>query len=466
MRALLSSKEVFLIISQDQSTVQELEALGTAWRPVLQDFVQEGGVVIACSYARDEHLILNNGGLISLTKTGASRTATLVQPAADPLNQEVKTPFVGHYIAQYSTTNGQVALQTLSGSAVVISRDLGAGRAVMIGTDYSTNRTEMDQVIANVMRGVEGRSDQAVAVKPRVSGYFGNGVWSGTLGVQNVSPSVVLHADDGSDAFVFVDSDVRPSPKWLRHLVAPLQNDNVGAATGYRWFISDRPTFASEMRSAWNASIASALGPNTKTNFCWGGSMAIRRDVFERIDMREKWCGTLSDDFAVTRAMNEAGMDIVFVPQALTASVEDCTFREMLEFTTRQMKITRVYAPHLWLLSFVGSGLFILTMKGAFLIEMFRNKTDFAVLAALATISLVSIFSIGKSWLRLKAVKLVLTKYDTELNKQFWPQMTFWLLTPAIFFYNSFAALISRQMTWRGIKYELKSPTETVIITD
>ena len=278
--------------------------------------------------------------------------------------------------------------------------------------------------------------------------------------------ATVLHADDGSDAFVFVDSDVRPSPKWLRHLVAPLQNDNVGAATGYRWFISDRPTFASEMRSAWNASIASALGPNTKTNFCWGGSMAIRRDVFERIDMREKWRGTLSDDFAVTRAMNEAGMDIVFVPQALTASVEGCTFLEMLEFTTRQMKITRVYAPYLWLLSFVGSGLFILTMKTAFLIEMFRNKTDFAVLAALATISLVSIFSIGKSWLRLKAVKLVLTKYDKELKKQFWPQMTFWLLTPAIFFYNSFAALISRQMTWRGIKYELKSPTETVIITD
>ena len=30
------------------------------------------------------------------------------------------------------------------------------------------------------------------------------------------------------------------------------------------------------MSSAWNASIASALGPNTKTNFCWGGSMAGR----------------------------------------------------------------------------------------------------------------------------------------------------------------------------------------------
>ncbi len=116
------------------------------------------------------------------------------------------------------------------------------------------------------------------------------------------------------------------------------------------------------MRSAWNASIASALGPNTKTNFCWGGSMAIRRNDFMQTEMREKWQGTLSDDFVVTKALNEAGLPIIFVPQALTASVEDCTFSELLEFTTRQMKITRVYAPHLWKLSFIGSGVFNIVM--------------------------------------------------------------------------------------------------------
>jgi cellulose synthase/poly-beta-1,6-N-acetylglucosamine synthase-like glycosyltransferase len=276
----------------------------------------------------------------------------------------------------------------------------------------------------------------------------------------------VLHAADRSQAFVFVDSDARPSSDWLRYLVAPLSQEEVGAATGYRWFISKDPSFASEMLSAWNASIASALGPNTKTNFCWGGSTAIRRDVFDRIDMREKWRGTLSDDFALTRAVKEAGLSIVFVPNALTASVENCSFRELLEFTTRQMKITRVYAPQLWLLSFFGSALFVSVMKAAFLIEMFRQTTDFAVFAALAMITLVTIFSTAKAWLRLKAVKLVLTKYKTELDRQFWPQITFWLLTPALFFYNSFAALLSRRMTWRGITYELKSPVETVIIAD
>src|SRR5688572_19960670 len=126
----------------------------------------------------------------------------------------------------------------------------------------------------------------------------------------------VLHADPGSEVFVFVDSDSRPSPDWLRNLVAPLADERVGAATGYRWFISKRVTFASEMRNMWNASIASALGRNRASNFCWGGSSAVRCEVFDRLDIRTRWIGTLSDDFTVTRAMNEAGLEIHFVPKA------------------------------------------------------------------------------------------------------------------------------------------------------
>ena len=276
----------------------------------------------------------------------------------------------------------------------------------------------------------------------------------------------VLHAADRSEVFVFVDSDARPSKNWLSTLVAPLQLNTVGAATGYRWFISENPSFASELRSAWNASIASALGPNTKTNFCWGGSMAIRRNDFMQTEMREKWRTTLSDDFVVTKAINEAGLQIIFVPQALTASVENCSFSELLEFTTRQMKITRVYAPHLWLLSFFGSAVFNLVMIAAYLIVVVSSTNDFALFAAFVTLTLVTLFSIGKAWLRLSAVKLILTEYKTELTHQFWTQNTLWLLTPALFFYNSLAAWMSRRLKWRGITYELKSPTETVIITD
>lgn len=281
--------------------------------------------------------------------------------------------------------------------------------------------------------------------------------------VENLREAV-LHANPESEVFVFVDSDAKPSRGWLSALVAPLADKNIGAATGYRWFIAKNPTFGSEMRSVWNASIASALGPNTRSNFCWGGSMAIRREVFEAVEMREKWLGTLSDDFAVARAMNAASLPIVFVPQALTASVEDCSLGETVEFTNRQMKITRVYATPLWLVSFVGSGLFIAVMLTAFLTIILDRTNTLPVWISLGVLTFVTACSIGKAWLRLTAVRLVLTKYEAELKRQFWTQNTLWLLSPVLFLINSVTALFSRRMTWRGITYELISPSETVII--
>lgn len=277
--------------------------------------------------------------------------------------------------------------------------------------------------------------------------------------VENLREAV-LHADDRTQVFVFADSDVRPATEWLRHLVAPLANDEVGAATGYRWFVSDKMTFGSELRSAWNASIASALGPKVNGNFCWGGSMSMRRDVFDRIDMRERWHGTLSDDLAVTRAVKEAGLDIRFVPQALTRSHGECTLRECIEFTTRQMKVTRVYAAHLWLVSFFGSALFTFVMTAAFLITFFSRQNTPLVWAAVATLVLVSLFSVGKAWLRLEAARIAIP----EIRRQFLPQLTLWLLAPPLFLYNCICALVSRRMTWRGITYELVSEKVTLRI--
>jgi len=343
---------------------------------------------------------------------------------------------------------------------------------------------EQDYPKYEVIFVLDDRDDPAATVLERVTAQFGIPTIrdsdrppaasrvviadKATASAQKVEclREAVLHADPRSEVLVFADSDARPSADWLRSLVGALEGPAIGAATGYRWLIAPKPTPGSELRSAWNASIATALGPNTKSNFCWGGSMAMRRETFERLDIREKWRGVLSDDFALTHAVKAAGLEIKFVPQALTASVEDCTFGEMLEFTTRQMKITRVYAPHLWLVSMIGSALFCGVMIAAYLIAVFNLHTGPKAWAAHAILLVVSLFSIGKSHLRLKAVRLVLTQYESALRRQTFTQNTLWLVTPAIFLYNCVAALLSRRIRWRGTTYELKSPTETVIISD
>lgn len=317
---------------------------------------------------------------------------------------------------------------------------------------------------------VDSESDEAVPVIREVLGRIANGKLVVAGVAENESQKVhnlreaVLHADEHSQVFVFADSDVRPGSSWLRDLIAPLGDESVGCATGYRWFVSERFGFASELRSVWNASIASALGPNRQGNFCWGGSMAVRREVFERLAIRDRWRGTLSDDFAMTRAMNEAGLGIEFVPQALCLSIETCGFRELLEFTTRQMKITHVYRPQLWKLSFVGSALFNLVMIWSVWLLFSSEPATTGFLASLATFLLVSIFSIGKSAYRLHAVRLVLP--EKSIDGQWLTQCTFWVISPLLFLYNSLCALFSRTIIWRGIRYELRSPTETVIVRE
>lgn len=308
-------------------------------------------------------------------------------------------------------------------------------------------------VINDVIRKSERPAKLVIAEKTAVSSQK----------VENLREAV-RHIADESKALVFVDSDARPGAGWLRALVGPLEDETIGATTGYRWFISRKRSFASEMLSCWNASIASALGPNTNNNFCWGGSTAIMRDTFERLDIRERWVGTLSDDFTVTRVMKEAGLKIFFVPQALTASFEDTTFFGLLEFTTRQMKITRVYSPNLWVASFLGSGLFNLVWILGMVLGIVALRNSGPVWHIWLPMFVITVFSIGKSWLRLNAVKLVLTEHKGELRRQFLPQNLFWAFAPVLFFINSFAALISRKITWRSITYELKSPSETVIV--
>ncbi|HEX4900401.1 MAG TPA: glycosyltransferase family 2 protein, partial [Pyrinomonadaceae bacterium] len=145
--------------------------------------------------------------------------------------------------------------------------------------------------------------------------------------------AAVGQLDPRSEVLVFVDSDARPGRNWLRSLVAPLVDHELGAATGYRWFVPVNGGLASRVRSSWNASIASALGADRKKNFCWGGSTAIRRETFVRLNIRERWQGSVSDDFTMTRVLGEANLPIHFVPACLVASPGDCDLGELLEFS-------------------------------------------------------------------------------------------------------------------------------------
>jgi cellulose synthase/poly-beta-1,6-N-acetylglucosamine synthase-like glycosyltransferase len=262
--------------------------------------------------------------------------------------------------------------------------------------------------------------------------------------------------DPESEVLVFVDTDARPGKDWLKKLVAPLVDEELGASSGYRWFIPEKGGLASRLRSVWNASIASALGRDATKNFCWGGSTAIRRTTFDQLAVNDRWRGTVSDDFTITSVLKEAKLAIHFTPNCLVASVGDCDFKELLEFTTRQIKITRVYARHLWLPLLLGSTLFTITFFGGLILISLFPRLSVAFFLLL-------IFALGmaKSFIRFRAVSRILKTSNRDLVAH----VLLWPIASLLYLYNAIVAGFSQRITWRGITYELKSPREAVIIS-
>jgi hypothetical protein len=72
----------------------------------------------------------------------------------------------------------------------------------------------------------------------------------------------------------------------------------------------------------------------------------------------DAWRGALSDDYAITRAARRTGTKIRFIPSCLIPSHGECSFAELLEFTTRQIIITRVYQPRLWAVGLAAQTIF------------------------------------------------------------------------------------------------------------
>jgi ceramide glucosyltransferase len=275
----------------------------------------------------------------------------------------------------------------------------------------------------------------------------------------------VSHASDKSEVFVFVDTDARPGPDWLRKLVAPLADEDLGASSGYRWFVSKTGGISSSLRSVWNATVASGFGDDRQKNFCWGGSTAIRRTVFEQLKVRDRWRGSVSDDFTITRVIKEAKLPIHFAANCLVASVGDCNFFELCEFTNRQIKITRVYASHLWKGLILGSSLFAIVFFGGSLLLIARIflGLPFALLASV--LAIVFILGAAKGYIRWRVIGIPLKPYRKELRRDLFAHVFLWPFASLLYLYNTIVAGFSRRISWRGITYELKSPTEAVIIS-
>jgi ceramide glucosyltransferase len=268
--------------------------------------------------------------------------------------------------------------------------------------------------------------------------------------------------DRRAEVLVFADSDARPSRTWLTDLVSPLSDRSVGATTGFRWYVPVQGGFAAWLLSAWNASALAMLGE--RSGLAWGGATALWRESFKKWGIRQQWQGALSDDYVLAASLREIGQRIKFVPGCLVATHADATWRELLEFTTRQMKITRVYAPRIWQLTCFSHLLFNFTFWGGLL---WLVKTAVVGNFSLLLLNwLVFTYALGAmtAWRRATVAAQLLTAEWERLWGQRWIYALVGPLVSLIYLYNIAASAFSRRLTWRGIEYEMVSPRETRIL--
>jgi hypothetical protein len=69
-----------------------------------------------------------------------------------------------------------------------------------------------------------------------------------------------------------------------------------------------------------------------------------------------------------------------------------------------------------------------------------------------------------KAHIRLKALLVIMPAYRSELLRGWIFHLVLWPFTSALYLWNGLVAAASRRIKWRGITYELKSPSEAVII--
>jgi len=273
------------------------------------------------------------------------------------------------------------------------------------------------------------------------------------------------HIGDDVEVMAFADSDVCPRSDWLNQIVHYLYDPKLGATSGHRWFVPNKNNFASLALSAINAKVVQLLGP-ARFNQAWGGSMAIRVEVFRQVGLDKIWPKAFSDDLSLSCAVKKSGLKIAYIPSCLVASYESATWVELFRFARRQFLITRIYAPRIWWLGLFGSLYSVSTLWGTAAVAVYAAATGEKNLALFIAVPILFFVSqMGQAILRQRMVGKLLKKDRPKMKAACAADiLACWMWSPLELFIIASSAF-GNTVCWRGIRYKLPGPTKTILLS-
>ncbi len=197
----------------------------------------------------------------------------------------------------------------------------------------------------DVVFGALDPRDPALAVMRRVAARYParTSVVSGDGVAHHRNPKMAtlqpMIASARGDILVIADSDMRVRPDYLRAIVAPFGDPRIGALTCvFRGEPADDALASTLSAMAITeqfmpaALVANAVEPMT---YCFGSTMAVRRDVFEQIGGIAALGERLADDYALGSLVVAHGYRIQLSPYVVTNVVSEQGLRELAEHELR-----------------------------------------------------------------------------------------------------------------------------------
>jgi cellulose synthase/poly-beta-1,6-N-acetylglucosamine synthase-like glycosyltransferase len=268
----------------------------------------------------------------------------------------------------------------------------------------------------------------------------------------------ISQLDNSYDVVALLDADVIAHPDWLRELVAPLADKQIGATTGNRWYIPQIGKWGTLVRYVWNAAAVTFM----YIYQCpWGGSMALKLSVLHKAQLLEIWKQGVSVDTPIHKALRDIGLKVKFVPSVMMSNREECNFAQCLRFITRQLLVARLYNPN-W--TVIASAVFISTLAllmipPILVIALITSNFNTAILIACGAVSYILAMALllvlGEQgvWRMLRA--------RGELTESFSIMMMAKILlaiplTQLVYAVTTIAAILAKSVEWRGITYQIK----------
>ena len=80
----------------------------------------------------------------------------------------------------------------------------------------------------------------------------------------------------------------------------------------------------------------------------WGGTLAIKTEVLNRLQLLDKWGEVLTDDMLLHKLIKQEKLQIKFIPSLLMLNREESSLLNLLESLKRLIIVSKLYHPR-WL---------------------------------------------------------------------------------------------------------------------